>query len=224
VRELVRDYGIDEASAREALEETGHVEEALVWIFTDRKQEKWKRGESLKDIENERVESVHLLELDHVFARALLQVGGRLFVLGVLPNEIRNWFHKGEKECVDLLTLKHEDDVASLDWREWYAGSRHPKLHILDQIDTVLTPELLYREGNNIYLLTKEDELYFKSGVGFNAELLYEPHECISLSPAEPLEFFSKNAPSRTVKGELISHELTETRSFLPNTFWSDGK
>jgi hypothetical protein len=61
VKELVRDYGIDEISAREALEETGHVEEALVWIFTDRKEAKWKRGESLKDVESERVESVHII-------------------------------------------------------------------------------------------------------------------------------------------------------------------
>jgi hypothetical protein len=64
----------------------------------------------------------------------VLQVGNRIFILGVIPNEIRNWFHKGEKEYVDLLTLKHEDEVASLDWKAWYAGSKHPKLHILDQV------------------------------------------------------------------------------------------
>lgn len=63
----------------------------------------------MKDIENDGEESVHLVELDHVLARVLLQVGSKVFVLGVLPSEARHWLHKGEKECVDLLTLKHED-------------------------------------------------------------------------------------------------------------------
>ena len=50
VQELVRDYGIDERAAREALECTGHVEEALVWIFTDKKSAKGKKGEPSKDV------------------------------------------------------------------------------------------------------------------------------------------------------------------------------
>lgn len=107
----------------------------------------------MKDIENEGVESVRLVELDHVLARLLLQVGPRMFVLGVVPSEARHWLHKGEKECVDLLTLKHEDEVESLGWRGWFAGDRHPKLHILDQLDVNTKPELLFKEGGAPYLL-----------------------------------------------------------------------
>jgi hypothetical protein len=63
-----------------------------------------------------------------------------------------------------------------------------------------------------------------KRKIDFNAELLYEPSQCISLSPAEPLPFFPREPLSTTIQGELISHELIENHHFLPDTFWSDGK
>jgi len=49
VKELTRDYGIPEQEARLALEQTGHVEEALVWIYSEKKMNKLKHGESLKE-------------------------------------------------------------------------------------------------------------------------------------------------------------------------------
>lgn len=63
-----------------------------------------------------------------------------------------------------------------------------------------------------------------KRRIEFNAELLYEPNQCISLSPAEPLPFFPRDPLSTTIQGELISDELIESRTYLPDTFWSDGK
>jgi hypothetical protein len=67
-----------------------------------------------------------------MFAKLILQVGNRLFVLGILPSQIKNWLYKSENEYVDLVTLKHEEKLDSIDWKNWYSEGRHPTLSILD--------------------------------------------------------------------------------------------
>lgn len=113
----MRDYGIDDKSAREALEHTGNVEEALVWIFTDRKEGLGKKGESSHSVDNQKQLSVSLVEVHNLFAKLILQVGNRVFLMGVLPSELKNWVQKGDKEYVDLFSLKHEDEVEDLNWQ-----------------------------------------------------------------------------------------------------------
>lgn len=63
-----------------------------------------------------------------------------------------------------------------------------------------------------------------KRRIEFNAELLYEPSQCISLSAPEPLPFFPTEPLSTTIQGEIISQELIESRTYLPDSFWSDEK
>lgn len=75
-----------------------------------------------------------------MFARLLLQIGDRVFVLGILPSEIKNWLHKSEKEYVDLVTLKHEERIGDINWKNWYSDGRHPQLHILDELITKEKP------------------------------------------------------------------------------------
>lgn len=56
------------------------------------------------------------MEIHNIFAKLILQVGNRIFLIGVLPSELKNWVQKGEKEYVDLFSLKHEDEVEQLNW------------------------------------------------------------------------------------------------------------
>jgi hypothetical protein len=64
--------------------------------------------ESQKEIEEQKIELISIVELSNMFARLILQVGNKLFILGILPSQIKNWLYKSEKEYVDLVTLKHE--------------------------------------------------------------------------------------------------------------------
>ena len=57
-----------------------------------------------------------LVEVHNLFAKLILQVGNRVFLMGVLPSELKNWVQKGDKEYVDLFSLKHEDEVEDLNW------------------------------------------------------------------------------------------------------------
>ena len=48
VKEMTKIYGIEQSAAIEALENTGNVEEALVWIFTDH-ETKPKKSKVMKE-------------------------------------------------------------------------------------------------------------------------------------------------------------------------------
>jgi hypothetical protein len=45
----MRDFGIEESTAKQALEKTGNIEEALVWIYTEKDQAASKKAEGPKE-------------------------------------------------------------------------------------------------------------------------------------------------------------------------------
>jgi hypothetical protein len=161
------------------------VEEALVWIFTDRKEGSSKKGECSSSHENQRQLSVNLVEVSNIFAKLILQVGNRIFLMGVLPSELKNWVQKGEKEYVDLFSLKHEDEVEQLNWDQWFNGPRHPKLHILDQIQLEESPQIVYKEGEAVYLLYWKEGVCFRSKLLLNFEFVYEPQASLKVEGPE---------------------------------------
>lgn len=125
---------------------------------------------------------------------------------------------------MDLLSLKHEEDIASLEWRAWYSGSRHPRLQILDEIEVPEVPELLFRQGGNLYYLGQEEGVYHKKRIEFNAELLYESQESIAVTDYVPLEYFAaKDGLAKTLKGELILEENIKSSEFGADTVWIAG-
>lgn len=95
VKELVKVYGIEEKTAVEALECTGNVEEALVWIYTDHperaKPAKIKTAESGGKSEG----GVSMVELPTKFTRLLLSVNRQIFLLGVRPSQLGRYVYSG---------------------------------------------------------------------------------------------------------------------------------
>lgn len=89
-----------------------------------------------------------------------------------------------------------------MDWRAWYSGSKHPRLHILDEIEVPEVPELLFRQDGNLYYLGQEEGVHHKKRIEFNADLLYESQESITITESVPLEYFVANdGLAKTING-----------------------
>lgn len=63
-------------------------------------------------------------------------------------------------------------------------------------------PELLFRQGGSLYYLGQEEGVYHKKRIEFNADLLYESQESITITESVPLEYFvTKDGLTKTLNG-----------------------
>jgi len=72
-----------------------------------------------------------------MFGRLLLLVNGNIYVLGMLPSELKKWIHRGENEFIDLTSFKHENNLNEIDVEKWFRGNNHAPLTILDKITSI---------------------------------------------------------------------------------------
>lgn len=85
-------------------------------------------------------------------------------------------------------------------------------------------PDLLFRQGDNLYYLGQEEGVYHKKKIEFNADLLYESQESLTITDFVPLEYFvAKDGLAKTLKGELILEENIKITEFSADTVWIVG-
>ena len=74
---------------------------------------------------------------------------------------------------MNLTNFKHEQTLKDIDHESWYIDHRHPQLHILDNLDLQHTPEILFREGNEIVYIEKEGNAFLKHQINIDTDHLY---------------------------------------------------
>lgn len=80
-----------------------------------------------------------------MFGRLVLLLNGTIYVLGMLPSELKRWIYRGENEFIDLTSFKHENNLKDINVENWFRGINHAHLTILDKITSVETPNLIFR-------------------------------------------------------------------------------
>ena len=84
-------------------------------------------------------------------------------MLGLLPQQSRQWVRKEGGNYIDLITFKQEELLDNLDWGEWFKRTQHPHLSILDTLATNNAPLFLFKEEGKAHVLYNVEGIYFKS-------------------------------------------------------------
>jgi hypothetical protein len=144
-----------------------------VWIYSSEQASRPKKGKGLKEEQSEGLESVCVVELGTTFTRLLLAINKQVFLLGLLPQQLKKHIKMGDSQYIDLVHFKHEQSLEELDYEQWYQDYRHPQLHIVESVTLKERVELLFFQDSSQYCVYTTEKGSVRQQLSFNEQQLY---------------------------------------------------